>query len=666
MADDGGYGTMTLPDSWSDWDVVRELGRGSFSVVFEAERKDNPAVRCAIKRMTVPRDESEYDGLFEEGSGEEHSGNFYAEIVDDYIREIRVMEQLKGVPCIVGIEDYQVVPKEDGVGSHIFIRMELLTPLDKYISDKELSEAEIIRIGTEICTALAYCHEKGIIHRDIKPANLFVNDRLGTHVFYKLGDFGIARGPEEKTGDPGFKGTPNYMAPEIASGAAYGAEADLYSLGLTLYWLANNRRLPFFPLTQLYSPAARREALARRLSGEPFQPPAGASEALSAVILKACSFKPEERFHTAREMKAALEALLQNDMPGPASGPASGKAADSGTAKRPTKPGKILMWSLLLLICVVGLCVFLFTRQDWEIPAVSPTETAQDLPTLIRNAVSDKYSVLVDHLAPVGAVRESADVRFEIISAAMSETQALIVYSVQDLEGERFNEETWVLVRAEIGKTNGYSMPLISFIKEENKVIFVEAYDFNNKVNFTDRDITFRLGSLYDTTLTKFDMMPYIRQYAKKTEGTDPPERIGGEPKKILDPSQSLNIRLHRNVTLTGIGWIDGQLHLQFHFPGQESVYLGHGVYSFPVDLKMFDYSDDDLKRRYTHDRLILSWGDENEDDNLEWMEFIYDFDRNPFDQFRLEARIQETNALIDGNWIVKVPLSRIWVAGRD
>ena len=368
----GRYHMIALPENWSDWAVVGELGRGAYSVVYEAERKDDSSVRCAIKVITIPQDESEYDDLVADGFNTMHSRSFFEAAVRDFTREIKLMEQFKGMQNIVSIEDYKVIPKEDGVGSCIYIRMELLTSLEKYISDKTLTEEEIIQIGIDICTALEYCQEKKIVHRDIKPANIFVNDRLGTHVFYKLGDFGIARNLEGRTQGLSSKGTPNYMAPEVAACRKYDGTADLYSLGLTLYWLMNANRLPFFPQTQLYSPAAKREALQRRLSGEPLVPPVRASAELSGIILKACSYQPEERYQSAGEMRAALERLLRKDQQAPVSdteaASASSKREPAGSRK------KSLLIALPVLAACLGLGIFLLLDQGREkqFPEYSP------------------------------------------------------------------------------------------------------------------------------------------------------------------------------------------------------------------------------------------------------------------------------------------------------
>ena len=105
------------------------------------------------------------------------------------------MKELQGQTNIVSCDDFAVVPRKDGIGGQIFIRMELLTPLKKATMQSMLSESEVIRLGKDICKALMLCEARHIIHRDIKPENILVS-KFGD---YKLGDFGVARVQDHTT-----------------------------------------------------------------------------------------------------------------------------------------------------------------------------------------------------------------------------------------------------------------------------------------------------------------------------------------------------------------------------------------------------------------------------------------------------------------------------------
>ena len=293
-----------LRSVWPEWEIEGTLGRGSYGVVYKAVRRDHNIVSsAAIKVISIPSDPSEIDSLRSEGLDLNATRTYLQGIVNDFVGEIQLMESLKGVQNIVSVEDYKVVEKTDTIGWDIFIRMELLTPLNTHISNRKMTEDEVIKLGTDLCTALELCARKNVIHRDIKPENIFVN-QFGD---FKLGDFGVARKLENLTAGLSQKGTYNYMAPEIVRGEAYDSTADLYSLGLVLYRFVNKNRLPFLDTErQLLNPNERMAAARRRLDGEPLPPPCEASQALSQVILCACSPDPMNRFSSATAMKNAL------------------------------------------------------------------------------------------------------------------------------------------------------------------------------------------------------------------------------------------------------------------------------------------------------------------------------------------------------------------------
>ena len=293
-----------ISNIWPEWQIEKQLGRGSYGVVYQAVRRDNNVEsHAAIKIISIPSDASEVDSLRSEGLDVNGTKTYFKGIVDDFVSEIQLMESLKGIQNIVSVEDYKVVEKTDTIGWDIYIRMELLTPFNTYICDKTLTEEDVIKLGTDICTALEICGQRNIIHRDIKPENIFVND-FG---YFKLGDFGIARKLENMTGGLSQKGTYNYMAPEVANSNEYDARVDTYSLGIVLYRLLNNNKLPFLDTDkQLLNPNERKMAVERRIRGEELPPPCNASPSMANLILRACSHDPEKRFASATDMKAAL------------------------------------------------------------------------------------------------------------------------------------------------------------------------------------------------------------------------------------------------------------------------------------------------------------------------------------------------------------------------
>ncbi len=289
---------------WPQWQIEKQIGRGSYGVVYQAVRRDNNIEsHAAIKVISIPSDSSEVDSLRSEGLDLNGTRTYFKGIVDDFVSEIQLMESLKGIQNIVSVEDYRVVEKTDSVGYEIYIRMELLTPFNTYICDKNLTEKEVVKIGVDICTALEICGKRNIIHRDIKPENIFVND-FG---YFKLGDFGIARKLENMTSGLSQKGTFNYMAPEVVNSKAYDSRVDTYSLGIVLYRLLNNNKLPFLDTDkQILNANERKLAVERRIRGDNLMPPKGASAQMANLILKACAFDPNARFTSATEMKNAL------------------------------------------------------------------------------------------------------------------------------------------------------------------------------------------------------------------------------------------------------------------------------------------------------------------------------------------------------------------------
>lgn len=295
---------MNINQVWSEWHEDCVLGEGSFGKVYRAKRVEyGRTFYSAIKVLTVPKSQQEIKTARSQGMNDNEIYNYFRGVVDNLLNEITLMDNLKGAQNIVGIEDYKIIEHEGEIGWDIFIRMELLTPFDSFITSSDFSQKDVIKLGVDICTALESCEQNYIIHRDIKPDNIFIS-RFGE---FKLGDFGIARKLETTQANLSRKGTLNYMAPEVYKSEEYGSNVDIYSLGLVLYTLLNNNRIAFLPpYPQPITYKDNEEALSKRLSGQPVPYPCNATPSLGAVIAKACAYNPWDRYQTATEFKNAL------------------------------------------------------------------------------------------------------------------------------------------------------------------------------------------------------------------------------------------------------------------------------------------------------------------------------------------------------------------------
>ena len=287
------------------WHITRLIGEGSFGKVFEIEREDFGQVyKAALKAITIPASQSEVRQMLEQGEDEAAVRSHFEDTVRELAGKLRFASRLRGHPNIVGYENHQVIEHKDNVGWDILIQMELLTPLDDYIRQKKsLSRQEIIQLGIDLCKALALCQKGRILHRDIKPGNIFVSERGD----FKLGDFGTAQFLDSAS-DFTVRGTCAYMAPEVYKGEGCGFPADLYSLGLVLYQLLNDNRLPFMPAAPApFSFADREAAMHKRLSGAPLPTPSHADGRLWEIVEKACAYDPQNRYANAAQMRQALE-----------------------------------------------------------------------------------------------------------------------------------------------------------------------------------------------------------------------------------------------------------------------------------------------------------------------------------------------------------------------
>ncbi len=195
----------------------------------------------------------------------------------------------------------------------LFIAMEFVSGQDLHqLLSREwpLPEARVVRLVSQVLSALSDAHGAGVIHRDLKPENIMVEQRRGEPDFIKVLDFGIAK-ITDSSGEEGpaltragfVCGTPEYMSPEQARGASLDHRSDLYAVGVILYQLMTGL-LPFESdsavgfatkhLTEEPPPPTRR------------RPDAKISPGMERLILRALSKDPNDRPADAEAFKAEL------------------------------------------------------------------------------------------------------------------------------------------------------------------------------------------------------------------------------------------------------------------------------------------------------------------------------------------------------------------------
>jgi len=262
------------------YEVVKELGRGTMGVVYQAH---DPQIdrMVALKVLRPDRVVSQ-------------------DFVLRFLREAKAIGRISH-PNIVTVYD---VGQDHGT---IYIAMEFLEgrPLNEVIKGRTLPLEEAVQMCSEVAEALGYAHSKGITHRDIKPSNIILTPDRQT----KLTDFGIARieDPEaaQQTQAGDILGTPVYMAPEQVLGQKADGRTDLYALGVILYEMVVGKR-PFG--------GGNIAAIFRSITHDPPEDPMKAGtfdhRELADLILKSLSKDPDLRFQSGQKMAAALKACL--------------------------------------------------------------------------------------------------------------------------------------------------------------------------------------------------------------------------------------------------------------------------------------------------------------------------------------------------------------------
>jgi serine/threonine protein kinase len=317
-----------------------------------------------------------------------------------FTREARALARLNH-PNIVGVHD------SGQAGAFYYLVMEFVDGANLREVERagRLPPKQALQIVSQVCDALQFAHDEGIIHRDIKPENILL-DKKGR---VKITDFGIAKiigaTPEKigLTGARDFVGTPHYIAPEqIEQPNAVDHRADIYSLGVVFYELLTGE-LPFgrFPL-----PSSKVQVDVR----------------FDDVVLRALEKEPERRYQHASEVKTDVQAIAGAPLPTISNPP-------GGRTPSPVPPSNgISAWklvaiggvALLLLLAVAIIAVWLLVNsQRRQTNAPSLTQSPAERPVTLNHRLLEGGERTNAPAPPAAAKLEPKELTLTELRAAL-------------------------------------------------------------------------------------------------------------------------------------------------------------------------------------------------------------------------------------------------------
>jgi tRNA A-37 threonylcarbamoyl transferase component Bud32 len=318
-----------LAEQFLQLEIIELLGQGGMGAVYKArQRQLDRFVALKILPPQVGRTET---------------------FAERFTREARSLARLNH-PHIVTVHDFGRTAE----GLYYFI-MEFVdgTDLRQAIRSGSIKPVEALAIVPQVCEALQYAHEEGIVHRDIKPENILL-DKKGR---VRIADFGLAKLLDKPptaytlTQAQQRMGTPHYMAPEqIEHPGQVDHRADIYSLGVVFYEMLTGQ----LPIGRFALPSEKVRVDVR----------------LDEVVLKSLEHEPERRYQHASEIKTDVEAIPSGGQPS-TSGPVASEGEEA--AKRRLRiPAIGLMISGAVNFLTLALVPVLAFALDWVDTPGSP------------------------------------------------------------------------------------------------------------------------------------------------------------------------------------------------------------------------------------------------------------------------------------------------------
>ena len=310
------------------------------------------------------------------------------------------------------------------------------------------------------------------------------------------------------------------------------------------------------------------------------------------------------------------------------------------------------------------------SMSDFDDPA--PLTNPEDI---INDGLEAQWPGITKELVPVNLRCEKQGLRFEVISAVVKRHEAYYVCSLQDLEGDRISQETCDLYGIGIADSFDNCTMVestdLAYEETEHKYTFAIKHTYNKELPNGNGSFTLGMGDLPVRRRTLSYLAPYLKEYGKTEKGIEMPELLWDyssmdpdkwkEPGKVLDNAHPLEIELAENIFLTGIGWINGDLHARIHFMDNREMVSEHSYGNLRFESRLHEYGvrqEDD--GRLLGSRIAkLAW-DDTGDGIPDWVEYVVEAGPEDADRTELDVELITLTEYVEDNWEVVVPLRRV------
>ena len=296
---------------------------------------------------------------------------------------------------------------------------------------------------------------------------------------------------------------------------------------------------------------------------------------------------------------------------------------------------------------------------------VSPAEPAE----IISAGLEGQWPGITQELVPVNLSCEKKGLRFEVISAVMKRHEAYYVWSVRDLEGNRIRQETGSPYNMSITDDFMSSSTLESadllYEEAEQKYTFGTRRMYDKELPAGDGSFTLAIDDVPVRHRTVADMVPYLKKYGKTEKGTALPavlneyswfnEEGWKKTGKVLEDTNPLDIALDENIFLSGIGWINDELHVRIHFADNREMTSEHGYEDWRYESWLGEYVD--AEGEYAGDYIAMLTWDDTGDGVPDWAEYVLNGVPKDADGGKLEIELMTLEEYVEDTWEVKIPI---------